>query len=69
LSFAWGLGIASNNIEKAYALMQGLRLAIEANIQSLIVVGDSKIVINKMVSKKTIVDNILASVLEREKKR
>ena len=68
LSFALGLGIASNNIEEVYALMQGLWLAIEYNIQLLIVVGDLKIVIGKMVSNTMVVDNILASVLEKEKK-
>lgn len=49
LTYAWGLGIASNNLAEAYALMQGLKLAIEANIRSLIVKGNSKLVIIKMV--------------------
>jgi ribonuclease HI len=59
LTFAWGLGIASNNLAEAYALMQGLRLAIEANIQSLIVVGDSKLIIGKMVTKNVVMLIIL----------
>jgi hypothetical protein len=48
--------------------MQGLRLANDTNIQSLIVVGDSKIVIGKMVLKNNVVDNILDSMLDRAKK-
>jgi len=32
LTYAWGLGVASKNVVKAYALMQRLKLAIEANI-------------------------------------
>jgi hypothetical protein len=32
LTYAWGLSIASNNVVESYALMQGLKLAIEANI-------------------------------------
>jgi hypothetical protein len=48
--------------------MQGLRLANDTNIQSLIVVGDLKIVIGKMVLKNNVVDNILDSMLDRAKK-
>jgi ribonuclease HI len=68
-SFAWGLGISSNNTAEVYALLQGLRLAIESSIQSLIVVGDLKTIIGKMVSNATTLDNLLASVLEWEKKK
>jgi ribonuclease HI len=50
LAYAWDLGIASNNVVEDYALMQGIQLAIEFNIQSLIVVGDSSLTIGKMVS-------------------
>jgi len=49
LLFDWGLSYASNNIIEAYALLQGLRLSIECNIQSLIAVDDLNIAINKMV--------------------
>jgi hypothetical protein len=63
-----GVGISSNNVVEAYPLMQELILTIEANIQSLIVVGDSDIVMSKMVSKNTVVDNILALMLDQAKK-
>jgi ribonuclease HI len=66
--YAWGLGIASNNLMEAYALMQGLKLAIEANIHSLIIIGDSKLVIGKMVSKIVVVDYTLDAILEWAKK-
>jgi len=68
LLFAWGLGISSNNTAEVYALLQGLRLAIESSISWLIVVGDLKTIIGKMVLKIATTDNLLASVIEWAKK-
>lgn len=68
LSFEWGLGISSNNTTEAYALLQGLRSVKESKIQSLIVVGDSKLIIGKMISNASIGNNLLDSVLDRAKK-
>jgi hypothetical protein len=45
-SYAQGLGISSKNSVKAYALLQGLMIPNNSNIQKLIVVGDSKVIIN-----------------------
>jgi hypothetical protein len=80
-SYYWGGGCYynpyKNNISdvflgslltKAYTLMQGLRLAIKTNIQYLIMVGDSKLVIGKMVSKNVVTDHNLYSILDRAKK-
>ena len=47
-SFAWGLGVESNNFAEFYALWQGLRQAIRLNIRSISVFGDSKIVVQAM---------------------
>jgi len=44
--------------------MQGLKLAIEANIHSLIIIGYSKLIIGKMVSKIVVVDYTLDAILE-----
>jgi hypothetical protein len=51
-----------------YVLLQGLILAIESSIQSLMAVGDSNAIIGKMVSNATPIDNLLALVLEQAKK-
>jgi ribonuclease HI len=48
LSFHWNLGIAINNQVEAYALYQGLLLAKRRNIHSLLVIGDSNIIIGNV---------------------
>ena len=50
-SFAWGLGVESNNFVEYHALWQGLRQAISLNIRNILVFGDSKMVIQAMRSK------------------
>ena len=44
-SYAWGLGVDSNNVAEFYALWQGLRKAIRLNIRKISVFGDSRIVV------------------------
>jgi len=51
MKYAIGLGIDTNNRAEALALWQGLKLAIQHNIQDLIVIGDSRIIIQAMVKK------------------
>lgn len=67
-SFAWGLGKATNNQAKSYALYQGILLAKEAKMKSLIAKGDSSISINLMVSKTTPSYNKLALIIARIQK-
>ena len=45
LRFHWGLGIESNNRAEALALWQGLNLAINRNILSISIFGDSRLII------------------------
>lgn len=47
-SFAWGLGVFSNNQAKAYALWKGLKISKGSCAQSLVVVRDSNTIINHM---------------------
>ena len=47
-SFAWGLGVESNNFAEYHALWQGLRQALSLNIRNILVFGDSKMVIQAM---------------------
>lgn len=48
LRYHWGLGFESNNRAKALALWQGLSLALNRNIQSLTIFGDSRLIIQAM---------------------
>ena len=50
-SFAWGLGVESNNFAEFYALWQGLRQAIRLNIWKISVFGDSRIVVQAIRTK------------------
>ena len=47
-TYVWGLGIMSNNKAEVLALWQGLRQAQERNIDSLVVFGDSKLIIQAL---------------------
>ena len=51
-SYAWGLGLDSNNKAKALALWKGLKQAQFNNISELMVFRDSKIIIQVLVLKK-----------------
>jgi ribonuclease HI len=46
LSFVWGLGLASNNQAKAMVFYVGLKLINEEHYKDLVVIRDSKFVIN-----------------------
>lgn len=63
--FAWSPGISTNNQAEAYTFLQGLKLAINVRIQSVILVGDSKNVIRHVVLDSKTLDSWLASVFER----
>ena len=65
LRFHWGLGIESNNRAEALALWQGLNLAINRNILSLSVFGDSRIIIQALTSHKTPHQVHLASIIKK----
>ena len=51
-SFAWGLGIESNNTAEFCALWQGLRIARSKGITMLTVFGDSRMLIQALIKKK-----------------
>jgi ribonuclease HI len=65
--FAWGLGITSNNKAEAYALWQGINIAKGIGMQSIKVIGDSRMIINHMVKKTFPGNNLLASILDRSR--
>ena len=48
LSFSWGLGIESNNMAEALALWQGLKLAKNQGLKDIVVIKDSRLVIQTL---------------------
>jgi ribonuclease HI len=68
LTYAWGLGTTTNNQAEAYTLLQGLLLINASRVRTLIVIGDSSIIIKLMNSKKTLSDSKLASLIARIQK-
>jgi ribonuclease HI len=63
--YAWGLGHASNNQAEFLALWQGLHQALKMGIQSLRIFGDSKQVLETLITKKTPKDSTLAQLYRR----
>ena len=60
LSYAWGLGHASNNQAEYLALWQGLNQARKLNIQKLTIFGDSRMIVKALHTKKMPTDISLA---------
>ena len=52
LSYAWGLGYASNNQAKYLALWQGLKQARKLNNQKITIFGDSMLIVKALHTKK-----------------
>ena len=65
LSYAWGLGIASNNQAEYLALWQGLNQARKLNIQKLTIFGDSRLIIKALYTKKVPTDINLAQTYRK----
>lgn len=65
MRFHWGLGIETNNRAEALALWQGLKLAINRNILSLSVFGDSRLIIQALLFPKTPHQVHLASIIKK----
>ena len=60
LSYAWGLGHTSNNHAEYLALWQGLNQAGKLNIQKLTILGDSRLIVKALHTKKVPTDIKLA---------
>jgi len=65
LSYAWGLGQASNNQAEYLALWQGLIQARKLNIQKLNIFGDSRLIIKAVHIKKVPTDIYLAQIYRK----
>ena len=64
VTYAWGLGSMSNNKAEVLALWQGLRQAQERNLDSLVVFGDSKLIIQALKTKNLSTNIFLISILK-----
>jgi ribonuclease HI len=65
LSFAWGLGFASNNQAEFLALWQGLTQVVKLGIKEVTIVGDSKQVVDALNLKKIPKDMRLAHLYKK----
>jgi ribonuclease HI len=65
LSFAWGLGIASNNQAEFLALWQGINQVLKMGINKVNMVGDSKQVVDAINLKKPPKDMRLAQLYKK----
>ena len=50
LTFAWGLGIRTNNEAEWMALLQGLRILRSKQLRNVLIIGDSRHVIYKLIN-------------------
>jgi ribonuclease HI len=64
-SFSWGLGIESNNRAEALALWQGIIQAINHNVQDLVIIGDSRLVIQALILSNRVKNAKLQHILEK----
>ena len=65
LTYAWNLGIDSNNMAEALALWQGLSQAIRLGIQDLTVVGDSRLILHHLICRDLPSSSRLRQVIRR----
>ena len=65
LSYAWGLGQASNNQAEILALWQGLIQARNLNIQKINIFGDSRLIIKAVHTKKKPSNMYLAQIFRK----
>jgi ribonuclease HI len=65
LRYAWGLGIEPNNKAEALALWQGLTQALSLNIRDLIVIGDSRLLIQALNQNTRVANGQLKHVIDK----
>jgi ribonuclease HI len=65
LSFSWSLGITINNQAWAYTFFKGLSMAQSQEIETISILGDSKVIINHVRKRSLLLDMMLKNVLMR----
>ena len=63
--FCWGLGIMSNNQVEGYSLLMATQLAKEKGFQSVLIYGDSELLINSLNSSASLNYFALNAILQR----
>jgi ribonuclease HI len=66
-TYSWNLGIVSNNVAEAYALLKGIQIAKERHINQLTVIGDSKTIIRHFVKNTAPKNSVLQRIIARIK--
>ena len=66
-TYSWNLGIVSNNVAEAYALLKGIQIAKERHINQLTVIGDSKTIIRHFVKNTAPKNYVLQRIIARIK--
>ena len=64
-SYAWGLGMESNNIAEFCGLLQGLKIAISKGMANLTVFGDSRLLIHALTMRKRPAHIKLAQIYQK----
>jgi ribonuclease HI len=65
LSYAWELGVETNNQAKSLALWQGLNKAISKKVKDLVIIGDSKLIIQALALRNPVKQINLQHILEK----
>jgi ribonuclease HI len=65
LSYAWGLGVDTNNRAEALALWQGLNQAISKKVKDLVIIGDSRLIIQALILHNPVKQTKLQHILEK----
>jgi len=65
ISFTWGLGIETNNRAKALSLWQGLNQAINHDVQDLVIIRDSWLIIKALILRSKVKNAKLHHILEK----
>lgn len=64
-TYSWNIGLETNNVAEAMALWQGINQALHYGLQSLTVIGDSRLIIQSMHSKELPASIRLRQILRR----
>jgi ribonuclease HI len=65
IAYAWGLGIETNNRAEALELWQGLTQSINQNVQDLVILGDSRLIIQALILRNKTKHVKLQHILEK----
>jgi hypothetical protein len=65
ITYSWNLGTTTNNSAEAYALLKGTQIAKERQINKLIIIGDSKMIIRYFVKSTNPKNSTLRRIIDR----